>query len=271
MKIGLHFRDTKHLFFPRWDRHDRWRISTKSRRRAFGQCGVERQVIEIVVQHADADEREGVLAAKQDALEARALNAAWLKRIGAGGVFGKHVSAHSTIRHGLLILRIECLEEKSLARLTKWQELPIVMMQQSPVTQWRTHMNCKTCNRETEHPDLCPDCDAFVHCPKCKRGCWGAMIPVRVPGLGEFNSAVDWQTCDYCMICFPVPEQCYYDELSRTNHYQLVAYTPRVPKGTIAAFEKADGSDGCDFWRRVLRAQLKAIRNSTPIPRKLKV
>lgn len=61
MTIKHHFREIKHLYFPRWDRDDRWRISTKSRRRVHGHCDVERQVIEIVVQHADPDKRDGLL------------------------------------------------------------------------------------------------------------------------------------------------------------------------------------------------------------------
>jgi hypothetical protein len=61
MRIGPQFRKIKQLFFPRWDRDDCWRISTNSRRRVHGHCDVERQVIEIVVQHADADKRDGLL------------------------------------------------------------------------------------------------------------------------------------------------------------------------------------------------------------------
>ena len=61
MKIESQFRDIKHLFFPRWDHDYRWRIGTKSRRRVLGHCDVKRQVIEIVVQHADPDKRDGLL------------------------------------------------------------------------------------------------------------------------------------------------------------------------------------------------------------------
>ena len=61
MTLQHRFRDIKCQFFPRWDRGDRWRISTKSRRRVLGHCDVERQVIEIVVQHADPDKRDGLL------------------------------------------------------------------------------------------------------------------------------------------------------------------------------------------------------------------
>ena len=61
MTLQHHFRDIKHLFFPLWDRDDRWRISTRSRRRVHGHCDRERQMIEIVVQHADPDKRAGLL------------------------------------------------------------------------------------------------------------------------------------------------------------------------------------------------------------------
>lgn len=53
MKLHQHFREIKHLYFPSWDRDDRWRTSTKSRRRVHGHCDRERQVIEIVAQHSD--------------------------------------------------------------------------------------------------------------------------------------------------------------------------------------------------------------------------
>src|ERR1700681_2068403 len=59
--VRRHFRDIKHLFFPRWDRQNVWRISTKSKRRVHGHCDVRRRVIEIVVQHADPDKRDGLL------------------------------------------------------------------------------------------------------------------------------------------------------------------------------------------------------------------
>ena len=61
MTLQHHFREIKHLFFPRWDRDHLWRISPKSRRRVHGHCDDERQVIEIVVQHADPDKRDGLL------------------------------------------------------------------------------------------------------------------------------------------------------------------------------------------------------------------
>ena len=43
-------REIKALFFPRWDRQNLWRISTRSRRRAvddsdLGYCDTDRQVI----------------------------------------------------------------------------------------------------------------------------------------------------------------------------------------------------------------------------------
>ena len=61
MKLQHRFQDIKHLYFPRWDRGDRWRISTNSRRRVHGHCDVDRRVIEIVVQHTDPDKRDGLL------------------------------------------------------------------------------------------------------------------------------------------------------------------------------------------------------------------
>lgn len=61
MLIQQRFREIKKLFFPRWDRAGVWRISTRSRRNVHGHCDTERRVIEIVVQHADPDERDRLL------------------------------------------------------------------------------------------------------------------------------------------------------------------------------------------------------------------
>jgi hypothetical protein len=61
MSVRQHFLQIKRLFFPRWDGHDRWRVSTKSRRTVHGPCDPDRQVIEIVVQHADSDERHRLI------------------------------------------------------------------------------------------------------------------------------------------------------------------------------------------------------------------
>jgi len=56
-----HFKDIKQLFFPRWDRQNLWRVSTRSKRKVLGYCDRERRVIEIVIQHADPDERDRLL------------------------------------------------------------------------------------------------------------------------------------------------------------------------------------------------------------------
>ena len=58
MNLQRHFREIKHLFFPRWDRQDTWRVSSRSRRKVHGHCDPERRVIEIVIQHSDPDERD---------------------------------------------------------------------------------------------------------------------------------------------------------------------------------------------------------------------
>ena len=58
MNIRKHFLEIKHQFFSRWDRDDRWRITTRSRRKAHGHCDPMRQVIEIMIQHNDPDEQE---------------------------------------------------------------------------------------------------------------------------------------------------------------------------------------------------------------------
>jgi hypothetical protein len=59
--MRLHFFEIKRLFFRRWDRHGLWRVSTRSRRTVHGRCDREGRVIEIVVQHADPDERDKLL------------------------------------------------------------------------------------------------------------------------------------------------------------------------------------------------------------------
>ena len=57
MSIRQEFLDIKSLYFPRWDRANLWRVSTKSKRRLLGHCDRDRMVIEIVARHADPDER----------------------------------------------------------------------------------------------------------------------------------------------------------------------------------------------------------------------
>ena len=61
MNIRRYFLEIKHQFFPRWDRHNLWRISTRLRRTVHGYCDAERRVIEIVIQHADPDKSDCLL------------------------------------------------------------------------------------------------------------------------------------------------------------------------------------------------------------------
>jgi hypothetical protein len=61
MNIRKRFLDIKRQFFPRWDRGDYWRITTKSSRRVHGRCDEKRRVIEIVKQTPDADDRDCLL------------------------------------------------------------------------------------------------------------------------------------------------------------------------------------------------------------------
>lgn len=61
MSIQHDFREIKRLFFPRWDRENRWKLRIGSRRNVFGHCDVERQVIEIAVQYEAPDERDRLL------------------------------------------------------------------------------------------------------------------------------------------------------------------------------------------------------------------
>lgn len=61
MNIRQQFLEIKRLFFPRWDRHDLWRVSTRSRRRVHGHCDPERRVIEIVAQDSDQDEQDKLI------------------------------------------------------------------------------------------------------------------------------------------------------------------------------------------------------------------
>jgi len=61
MTLHHHFQVVKRLFFPRWDRADLWRVSTRSKRKVHGRCDTERRVIEIVMQHTDPDEMDRLL------------------------------------------------------------------------------------------------------------------------------------------------------------------------------------------------------------------
>jgi len=61
MTLRHHFLEIKQQFFPRWDRVNLWRVSTRSRRKVHGRCDPERRVIEIVVQYTDPDERDRLL------------------------------------------------------------------------------------------------------------------------------------------------------------------------------------------------------------------
>src|SRR5262245_5171459 len=61
MSIQHHCKYIKHLFFPRWDRDDRWRFSTRSRRRVHGHCDPVARTIEIVAHPSDSDERDRLL------------------------------------------------------------------------------------------------------------------------------------------------------------------------------------------------------------------
>lgn len=61
MTLYRQFQQIKRLFFPRWDRQNQWRISTKSKRKVHGHCDPDRRVIEIVVQYADQDEMDRLL------------------------------------------------------------------------------------------------------------------------------------------------------------------------------------------------------------------
>ena len=61
MTLHRHFNEIKRLFFPRWDRQNLWRISTRSNRKVHGYCDVDWRVIEIVVQYADQDELDRLL------------------------------------------------------------------------------------------------------------------------------------------------------------------------------------------------------------------
>ena len=55
------FLAVKRYFFPRWDREDRWRVSTRSKRRVDGHCDAERRVIEIAALLDDPDELDRLL------------------------------------------------------------------------------------------------------------------------------------------------------------------------------------------------------------------
>jgi hypothetical protein len=64
MNPRQHVRQTKHLFFPRWDRDGHWRIQTWSRRILDGRCDRKKRVIETakrVFEHADPDRIDLVL------------------------------------------------------------------------------------------------------------------------------------------------------------------------------------------------------------------
>lgn len=61
MSLQRHFRDIKHLFFPRWDRDGQWRLSTRSRRRVHGYCDLKARTIEVFAIPGDPDDRDMLL------------------------------------------------------------------------------------------------------------------------------------------------------------------------------------------------------------------
>jgi uncharacterized membrane-anchored protein YjiN (DUF445 family) len=61
MNLQRHFQEIKKVFFPRWDRQDLWRVSSRSRRKVHGHCDPDLKVIEIVIQHSDPDERDKLI------------------------------------------------------------------------------------------------------------------------------------------------------------------------------------------------------------------
>lgn len=56
-----HFHEIKRLFFPRWDRHNEWKVRTTSARKCHGHCDRERKVIEIVARQSDLDDQDHLL------------------------------------------------------------------------------------------------------------------------------------------------------------------------------------------------------------------
>lgn len=61
MSLRHEFQAIKSVFFPRWDRANLWRISTRSRRSVHGYCDRIRRVIEVVVVPSDPDDRDLLL------------------------------------------------------------------------------------------------------------------------------------------------------------------------------------------------------------------
>lgn len=93
------FRAIKSLFFPRWDRANRWRISTRSRRGVHGYCDRIRKVIEVAVAPSDPDERDLLLIHEIcHAVTSGSHGKAWQARMGRAaeraGSFGRDRLAH---------------------------------------------------------------------------------------------------------------------------------------------------------------------------------
>lgn len=52
-KLQADFREVKRLYFPRWDRADRWRIRCDGRLRGCGLCDTKKLLVTVQVVHAD--------------------------------------------------------------------------------------------------------------------------------------------------------------------------------------------------------------------------
>lgn len=61
MNVQRHFHSVKSVFFPRWDRDDRWRVTTSSKRNVDGYCDSKRRVIEIVRTSSDHPDKLDLL------------------------------------------------------------------------------------------------------------------------------------------------------------------------------------------------------------------
>jgi hypothetical protein len=61
MNTKERFWQIKEMFFPRWDRRNRWKIRTWSRRNLEGFCDRKKRVIEIVGERSNQDEQDLLL------------------------------------------------------------------------------------------------------------------------------------------------------------------------------------------------------------------
>ena len=95
MKIRQHFLAIKRQFFPRWDRNDQWRITTRSTRNVDGRCDVVRRIIATVAQYDDAEKQDVLLIHEIcHAVASTGYDKKWYARMGQAAARAAQLKRH---------------------------------------------------------------------------------------------------------------------------------------------------------------------------------